>query len=170
MKSNFSLLVIPILAITVFSSCLYKGIKGDQTLQEEEVLLKKYIMDIKDKYDVDTTSLGVFYYVREVGGYENIYPEFGDTLTLNYDGYLIDGTPFYSTSILDEKERTIIFGEEDDAIEGWIDGLKVIKKGSIVELIIPSPLGFGSKWNGNIPPNNTLIFVVKMVNIKKKNN
>ena len=82
----------------------------------------------------------------------------------------MNGNLFYSTNVLAEQERIIVFGEENDVVEGWNDGLKVIKKGSTVELIIPSSLGFGDNWEGIIPPNNTLIYIVEMVNIKKKNN
>ena len=170
MKRKSLLFVIPILAITVFSSCIEKGPKEE--ILDEATLLTKYIRDIEKEHNVDTTALGVFYYVREPGGGENIYPEFGDTLTLVYDGFLIDGNLFYSTNLLAEEKRIIVFGEEVNAIEGWNDGLKVIEKDSKVELIIPSTLGFGDKWNTdmNIPPNNTLIYIVEMVNIKKKNN
>ena len=158
--------VIPVLAVAMFSSCLYKGIKKEQTYQEEMILLTKYIRELEKTYDVDTTELGVFYYVREWGS-GGPYPEIGDTLIMSYNGYLIDGTPFYSSSAVTANgEVSFVLGSE--AIEGWNDGLKVIRKGSKVDLIIPSPLGFGSKWNGDIPPNNTLVYVITMVDIKQK--
>ena len=159
--------VIPVLAVAMFSSCLYKGIKEGQTYQEEMVYLSIYLRDIESQgYDVDTTELGVFYYVREIG--DGIYPKIDDTLTIKYVGYLINGDRFYPPGDVTETvEVSYVLGQED-AIKGWNDGLKVIRKGSTVELIIPSPLGFGSKWNGDIPPNNTLVYVITMVDIKQK--
>ena len=168
MKRKFSIFVIPAFAIILFSSCLYKGTDKPQTLQEEMILITQRIRWLEGEgHKVDTTALGVFYWVVKPGPEDGLYPEMGDTLTVIYDGYLIDGTLFYSTNILAEKERTFILGEED-AVAGWNDGLKVIKKGSTVELIIPSTLGFGNNWNGDVPPNNTMVFIVEMKNIKQK--
>ena len=174
MKRKISLFVIPVLAITVFSSCLYRGINNNpQTLEEERILIKSHIMYLEKEgcnggpCNVDTTELGVYYYFRKYGD-GLTFPEMGDTLTVTYNGFLIDGTQFYTTDDLAEGKRNFVFGEEENVIAGWIDGLKVISKGATVELIIPSTLGFGSNWNGIVPPNNTLIFVVTMENIKKK--
>jgi FKBP-type peptidyl-prolyl cis-trans isomerase len=168
MKRKYLLFFIFVLAVTVFSSCLYDGIDKGQTYQEEIILLTQYINELeKDGINVDTTELGVYYYVISSG--DGLLPEKGDTLTVKYDGYLIDRSLFYSTNLLAEKEYSFVFGEgEGDAIEGWNDGLKLIKKGSKVQLMIPSPLGFGDRWNGNVPPNNTLIYIVEMMNIKPK--
>ena len=162
--------VIPFLAIIVFSSCLYKGTDKPQTFEEEMILLKGYIMNLeKEGHNVDTTELGVYYYFRKYGD-GLTFPEMGDTLTVIYDGYLIDGTMFYTTNLLPEQERSFVLGEKENDIAGWNDGLKVISKGATADLIIPSPLGFGNEGNGGlrIPPNNTLIYVVEMKNIKKK--
>ncbi len=150
----------------MFSSCLYKGIDDGQTYEEEMILLTQYIYGLeKDNINIDTTELGVYYFVMNSG--DGLYPETGDTLTVKYDGYLINGNLFYSTNLRAEKEYSFVLGE-GDAIEGWNDGLKVIQKGSKVQLMIPSPLGFGDKWNGDVPPNNSLIYIVEMIDIKPK--
>ncbi|MDR2909820.1 MAG: FKBP-type peptidyl-prolyl cis-trans isomerase [Bacteroidales bacterium] len=165
MKRKYLLFFILVLVVA-FSSCLYKGVDEGQTHQEEMILLTNYINDKeKDGINIDTTDLGVYYYVINSGN--GLYPETGDTLTVKYDGYLIGGSLFYSTNLLAEKEYSFVLGESD-AIEGWNDGLKLIKKGSKVELMIPSRLGFGDKWNGNVPPNNTLIYIIEMMDIKPK--
>ena len=165
MKRKFLLFVIPILAVTIFTSCLYKGTDKPQTLEEEMILLTKYIWEIEGKGNkVDTTELGVFYWVMKDGN-GILYPKIGDTLIIKYDGYLIDGNLFNTSG-----NSTISYAleENNDAIKGWNDGLKVIRQGSKVELIIPSTLGFGEKGGWNVPPNNTLIYIIEMVNIKKK--
>jgi len=52
-------------------------------------------------------------------------------------------------------------------IQGWTDGLQLMKKGDKWELFIPSNLGYGA--NGappNIGPNEVLIFEVELIEIK----
>lgn len=168
MKRKYLIFAVSVLAVTVFSSCLRNGIDEEgQTSQEEIIFLTQYINGLeKDMINVDTTDLGVYYFVINNG--DGPYPEMGDTLTMKYDGYLINGTLFYSTTSLPGNEYSFVFGEEDTTIEGWNDGLKLIKKGSKVQLMIPSPLGFGDKWNGNVPPNNTLIYIIDMIDINPK--
>ncbi len=85
MKRKYLLFLI--LAVTMFSSCLYKGIDDGQTYEEEMILLTQYIYGLeKDNINIDTTELGVYYFVMNSG--DGLYPETGDTLTVKYDGYL----------------------------------------------------------------------------------
>jgi FKBP-type peptidyl-prolyl cis-trans isomerase len=52
-------------------------------------------------------------------------------------------------------------------IPGWEDGLQVMNKDSRVQFIIPSELAYGSEGVGaKIPPYQTLIFVIKLFDIK----
>jgi FKBP-type peptidyl-prolyl cis-trans isomerase len=51
-------------------------------------------------------------------------------------------------------------------IPGWNEGLIGMKVGGIRRLIIPPSLGFGSKAQGPIPANATLIFDVTVVSVK----
>ena len=166
MKRKFLFFVIPVLIICVFSSCLYKNTDKPQTYEEEMALLIQHINYIKEEKgaNVKKTELGVYYWVLKPASVDGPFPEMGDTLTIKYKGFLMNGTLFATT---DGKEHDFVLGKEN-AIEGWNDGMKVIEKGSEVQLIIPSPLGFGSKGNTIVPPNNTLIYEVTMVNIKKK--
>ena len=171
MRSKFLLLVIPFFTTFVFSSCLYKNTDKPQTYEEEMLLLAKHIKYISEERvppaTVHKTELGVYYWViKQPASVNGTFPEIGDTLTIKYNGYLIDGTLFATT---DGKEHDFVLGKEN-VIQGWNDGMKVIEKGSEVQLIIPSPLGFGSKGNTLVPPNNTLIYEITMVNIKKKKN
>jgi len=51
-------------------------------------------------------------------------------------------------------------------ITGWNTGLKGMKVGGRRELIIPPALGYGAGGNG-IPANDTLVFVVDLLSVKK---
>jgi len=51
-------------------------------------------------------------------------------------------------------------------IPGWDKGLIGIKKGGRRELIIPPELGYGAQgYPPDIPPNETLVFVVDAISI-----
>lgn len=51
-------------------------------------------------------------------------------------------------------------------IPGWQQGLPGMKVGGRRLLIIPSDLGYGSNGAGPIKPNETLIFVVDLIDVK----
>ena len=53
-------------------------------------------------------------------------------------------------------------------IDGWDEGLMILKKGSKAKLIIPSPLGYGESGAGAmIPANSILVFDVEVTDAKK---
>lgn len=150
----------------LFTSC-FEVDDNDQSYEEEMSKLNKYITGLEDDgYDVDTTDLGVYYITLEEGTGD--YPEFGDSVSVSYYGYLIDGSLF-DTSKRSETDTTWTFelGNEN-YISGWNDGLRVINKDAKVQLMIPSTLAYGPDGYNGIPPNNSLIFVIRMVDIIKE--
>lgn len=150
----------------IFTSC-FNVDDTEQSVADEMNKLNQYITGLESEgHDVDTTAMGVYYVTLEEG--EGDYPAFGDTVEVSYTGYLIDGSLFDS-SIRSETDTTFSFevGNEN-YISGWNDGLKVIKKNGKVQLMIPSSLAYGESGYGSIPANNSLIFVVRMVDILKQ--
>lgn len=82
------------------------------------------------------------------------------TLTVNYTGWLWDGTEFDSSWTAGEPVEFSL----DGVIPGWTQGLTGQTVGSQVLLIIPPELGYGAAGSGEtIPPNSTLIFVVDIL-------
>lgn len=53
-------------------------------------------------------------------------------------------------------------------IKGWTDGLKLLNKGAKARFYIPSPLAYGSRDQGQIPPNSILVFDIDVVDILSK--
>lgn len=95
------------------------------------------------------------------------FPKNGDTLTVGYAGYLINGYPFDASAWHNQTDSTFTFVLGNPAmIKGWDEGMKVINKNAKVQLVIPSDFGYGSTGAGVIPPFNTLVFVIKMKEIK----
>lgn len=88
-----------------------------------------------------------------------------DKLTVNYTGWLENGTKFDSS--LDRgKPFTFTLGV-GQVIKGWDQGMIGIKVGEKRKLTIPSNLAYGERGAGSmIPPNSTLIFEVEALNIQ----
>ncbi|MBN1821173.1 MAG: FKBP-type peptidyl-prolyl cis-trans isomerase [Prolixibacteraceae bacterium] len=147
----------------VFTSCIHDQEKRTWEMEQDE--LRSYLEGlISAGHDIDTTALGVYYVKIEEG--EGEFPKQGDTLTIGYAGYFIDGTMFDSSELnFEDGEYTFRF-IDDPKIPGFEDGLKIMNKGAKVQMVIPSDLAYGSVGTAVIPNYATLIFVVKMINIK----
>ena len=86
--------------------------------------------------------------------------EAGQTLTVQYSGWLWDGTPFDSSW---ERGSASSF-QLSGVIPGWQQGLAGQTVGSQVLLVIPPDLGYGEEGQGDsIPGGSTLIFVVDIL-------
>lgn len=153
-------------AIFLASSCIKLGGEMEYTPEREYSLLNNYIAELtKRGHNVDTTELGVFYVTLEQG--TGVYPQPGDTLSVQYNGYLISGGMFDS-SVYHSSDSLYVFIYKSIAmIEGWDDIMKVMNKGKKMEFIIPSSLAYGKDgYPGVIPPYTSLIYVAKMHNIR----
>jgi peptidylprolyl isomerase len=88
--------------------------------------------------------------------------ESGQTITVQYTGWLWDGTAFDSSWGSGSTLQTAI--GSGSVIEGWDQGLVGQTVGSQVLLVVPSDLGYGADGSGDtIPPDSTLIFVVDIL-------
>jgi FKBP-type peptidyl-prolyl cis-trans isomerase FkpA len=166
MKRKF-LMLLAGLSVSLFltSSCLnLDDPEGSFSAEEEQFQRKTYLDNlIKEGYDIDTTANGVYYIILEEG--EGEYPKTGDTLTVGYSGYFLNGTKFDSSDWHVPDKLTFIL-ENPPQIAGWDDGMKVIRKNAKVQLVIPSEKAYGSERYYSIPPYQTLVFVIKMFDIK----
>ena len=107
---------------------------------------------------------GLLYVVRDPGT-GNQTPREGQEVIVNYDGRLLDGTPFDS-SAKHGGPYTFRLGT-GAVIEGWDDAVRTMKKGEKRTLIIPYWLGYGTTGRPPaIPPRATLVFDVELVNFR----
>ena len=109
-----------------------------------------------------TTASGLEYEDLKVG--DGATAQNGDTVSVNYTGWLTDGTKF-DTSIDRGQTFDFTLGARQ-VITGWDEGVVGMKVNGTRLLIIPPSLGYGSTANGSIPANSTLIFEVQLVAIK----
>ena len=86
-------------------------------------------------------------------------------VTVNYTGLLEDGTKFDSSLNPGSTPYRFTVGAAQ-VIKGWDEGLIGMKVGGKRKLTIPPELGYGSRDNGPIPANSTLIFEIDLLGIE----
>lgn len=87
----------------------------------------------------------------------------GDTVKVNYVGKNWSNNEEFDTS-WGKQEFEFELGS-GNVIAGWDQGVVGMKEGGRRLLIIPPDLGYGAQGQGNIPANETLIFVVDLVEV-----
>ncbi|MDR2740189.1 MAG: FKBP-type peptidyl-prolyl cis-trans isomerase [Treponema sp.] len=112
------------------------------------------------KAGVKTTSSGLQYELVSSGTGPN--PRASDTVSVHYEGTLLDGTVFDSSYERGEPTEFPL----DQVIAGWTEGIQLMEIGSTYRLFIPSDLAYGEQGVRNfIPPNSTLIFKIELLGI-----
>ncbi|WBM71006.1 FKBP-type peptidyl-prolyl cis-trans isomerase [Buttiauxella sp. WJP83] len=151
----------------------------EQTLQAFEARVKssaqaKMEKDAKENADkgkvfrdafakekgVKTSATGLMYKIDKAGTGEA--PTDSDTVVVNYKGTLIDGKEFDNSYTRGEPLSFRL----DGVIPGWTEGLKNLKKGGKIKLVIPPELAYGKTGVPGIPANSTLVFDVELLDIK----
>ena len=86
-----------------------------------------------------------------------------DRVEVHYIGALKDGTVFDSSR---DRDRPFSFTVgEGRVIRGWEMGVLGMKEGGVRMVVIPPELGYGSRSQGPIPPDSTLIFEIELLSI-----
>jgi FKBP-type peptidyl-prolyl cis-trans isomerase FkpA len=90
-------------------------------------------------------------------------PTADNTVSVHYAGWLDDKTEFDS-SYRRGKPASFQLGQ---VVAGWTEGLQLVGEGGMIELEIPSFLGYGPQgMPGSIPPNATLHFNVELLEVR----
>lgn len=140
--------------------------KAQQMKQEEaQKNLKageEFLAENRNKEGVQVTESGLQYKVLEEGSGES--PSATDSVTVHYEGTLIDGTVFDSSY---ERGEPVTF-RLNGVIPGWTEGVQLMKEGATYRFFIPGDLAYGmnTRPGGPIGPNETLIFKVELIEVK----
>jgi FKBP-type peptidyl-prolyl cis-trans isomerase FklB len=123
---------------------------------------KEFLAENGKRAEVTTTASGLQYEVLTAG--TGAKPVATDSVTVHYEGKLIDGTMFDSSV---ERGEPATFGVTQ-VIPGWVEALQLMQEGAKWRLYIPSNLAYGANGAGNvIGPNATLIFDVELIKVNK---
>ncbi|MFA3780852.1 FKBP-type peptidyl-prolyl cis-trans isomerase [Yersinia sp. 1652 StPb PI] len=134
--------------------------KMEQDAKENADKGAKYRDTFAKEKDVKKTESGLLYKVEKAGTGEA--PKDSDTVVVNYKGTLTDGTEFDNSY----KRGEPLSFRLDGVIPGWTEGLKQIKKGGKITLVIPPELAYGKTGVPGIPANSTLVFDVELLDVK----
>lgn len=121
---------------------------------------EKFLQENKGKEGVVETESGLQYKIEVEG--EGVNPGEKDTVTVHYEGKLLDGTTFDSSY---ERGEPVEFPLEN-VIKGWSEGLQYVKEGGKATLYIPAALGYGERGSQTIPGNSVLVFEVELIKVK----
>ena len=114
------------------------------------------------KAGVQVTKSGLQYQVLQAGSGKS--PKATSTVKVHYEGRLIDGTVFDSSIARDQAAEFQV----SQVIQGWTEGLQLMKVGAKYRFFIPAALAYGQIGSGDaIEPNSTLIFDVQLLEIVK---
>ncbi len=153
MRYLFSLLSLVSLS---FLSCDKDRCNPDNNLSDTE-RIEQYLTE--NNLSATATASGLYYIITQegTGGHPNI----NSTVTVKYKGYCLKGRVFDQT----QGDATATFPLKN-LIDGWIEGIPLLKKGGKGTFFIPSYLGYGPYPQGDIPANSVLIFEIELVNFQ----
>ncbi len=116
--------------------------------------------DVSSINEIHTTESGLKYEILTAG--TGASPTADDSVTVHYEGTLMDGTKFDSSY---DRGETITF-PLNRVIKGWTEGVQLMKEGAKYKFTIPSELAYGAQGGGSIPPNSDLIFIVELFKVE----
>ncbi len=147
MKKIFPLIAVLFALVLSLSSCK-KTSNKQATI--DHLTIENYVKthNLQGQY----TSSGIFYVISKPGS--SNHPTVSSTVSVDYKGYLLDGTVF--------DQRSNFSFPLSQVIKGWQEGIPLIGTGGQEILIIPSGLAYGGSQNAGIPANSVLAFNVTL--------
>ena len=139
------------------------GLKGARLKRDAALKAESEAKMEKLAAGFEKTESGLRYQFIQKG--EGKHAESGKTVSVHYEGSLENGKVFDSSY---PRKKPIEFRlGQGQVIEGWDEGIALLRVGDKARFVIPSDLGYGpSGAGGVIPPNATLIFDVELMDVK----
>ncbi|MCM2973556.1 FKBP-type peptidyl-prolyl cis-trans isomerase [Larsenimonas suaedae] len=118
---------------------------------------ESFLAENAKKDGVKTLDSGLQYKVLKEG--DGPQPGPNDTVSVDYEGTLIDGTVFDSSY----KRGEPVSFQVKQVIKGWQEALQKMHEGGTWMVYVPADLAYGTAGTGGaIGPNQTLIFKVEL--------
>lgn len=129
-------------------------------LQEKIKKASEFMWENCQKEGVLTTHTGLQYLELQEGNGQS--PSLSSTVTVHYEGKLINGDVFDS-SFRRGKPSTFPL---KNVIAGWQEGLQLMSIGAKYRLFINPNLAYGEAGSGLIGPHEVLIFEVELLSFE----
>ena len=141
----------------------FVGLKGARLKRDSALKAESEAKMEKLAAGFEKTESGLRYQFIQKG--DGKQAESGKTVAVHYEGSLENGKVFDSSY---PRKKPIEFRlGQGQVIEGWDEGIALLRVGDKARFVIPSELGYGSRGAGGaIPPNATLIFDVELMEVK----
>ncbi len=144
----------------IFSKYMQEASKGKFKATIEKC--QSFLVENGKRTGVKTTASGLQYEVIKEG--TGVMPKATDKVTVHYHGTLLNGKVFDSSV---ERGQPIDF-PVNGVIQGWQEGLQLMKEGAKWKFFIPSELAYGERGaGGDIGPYEALIFEVELIKINQ---
>ncbi len=147
----------PLLLVLVF--CCAQG----SLFAQREKFSPEDMVTIKSKWpEAKKTVTGLRIIMREEGTGDPARA--GDLVSVVYRGSLLNGTVF--NEYLDKTKPFTFRLGRGEVIDGWDQGLKFMKEGSKMTLLVPFELAYGTKGNPPaVPRQSSLVFEIEMLKV-----
>lgn len=103
-------------------------------------------------------------YVRDLVVGDGRPVRYGSRVAVHFAGFLPDGTQIEHLALPSPPAEFEI--GQHMVIRGWESGMLEMRPGGQRQLVIPPTQGYGARQVGKVPPNSTLVFVVKLVSVR----
>ena len=140
--------------------------KNKEQRIEQDNMIQEYLA--KKGLEGTPTASGLYHIVTKEGNGES--PTANNEVTVHYVGMLLNETVF-DTSVPGRQPGRTLSGEPatfplGGVIQGWQEGLALMKKGESALILMPSYLGYGPQGTRGIPPDSPLVFEVDLIDFK----
>ena len=133
-------------------------------MKKDDQIINDYLT--KNNIKANKTPWGTYVSITTPGTGANITEN--DVAVVNYTGKTFNDSTFDSNTdkAFNHVEPLYVEMDQFRLIPGWIDGLKLMQKGSKGKIVIPSVLAYGG--NGKPPkigPNENLVFDIEVTDV-----
>lgn len=136
---------------------------GQEQLNKDIQIIEDFLKE--NNITAQSTESGLRYVIESEGTGD--YPQSGQIVKVHYTGTLMDGTKFDSSFDRQPVAPLPFPIGQRNVIQGWDEGIALLKKGGKGTLYIPSLLAYGERgMGGAIQPNSVLKFEVELVDIE----
>lgn len=127
---------------------------------ESSEIIQVSSVKMEDRPEFKITGSGLKYRVLREG--KGRKPNANSNVTCHYKGWLDNGKEFDSSYGKNAASFPL-----NGVVKGWTEGLQLIQEGGMIELEVPSDLGYGPQGRAPvIPQNATLHFDIELLKVR----